>query len=152
MQVWIDAASHLPARYVVPIGPLTYETDVSAYRSVDGLLVPHRAVSKSSEGNSSDLTVTSSRIVTNDEAALAKPKSQVNDFSINGTSTSATVPVDVIDNHVYLEANLNGKGPYRLVFDTGGSNIIDPAVAKEINAVGSGSDQDSGTGCGGRVV
>ncbi|MGA7356819.1 MAG: aspartyl protease family protein [Candidatus Cybelea sp.] len=148
MQVWIDAASHLPARYVVTVGPVRYESDVSDYRPVDGLLVPHRAVSKSSEGNSSDLTVTSARIVTNDEAAFVKPKSQVDDFSINGTRTSTSVPIDVIDNHVYLDVTLDGKGPYRFVFDTGGSNIIDPAVAKDINAVGSGSAQDSGTGAG----
>jgi hypothetical protein len=148
MQVWIDEVSHLPARYLVPIGPVTYETNVSKYRPVDGLLVPHRAISKSSEGNSSDVTVTSARIVTNDKGALVKPRSQVDDFSINGASTSTSVPIDLIDNHVYLDAMLNGKGPYRFVFDTGGSNIIDPAVAKDLKAVGSGSAQDSGTGPG----
>jgi Aspartyl protease/PDZ domain len=148
MQVWIDAANHLPARYVIPIGPVTYETDVSEYRSVDGLLVPHRIISKSTEGNSSDVTVRSARIVANDEAAFVKPKSQVNDFSINGNNTSTSLRFDLIDNHVYLNATLNGKGPYRLVFDTGGSNIIDPAVAKEIKATGSGLAQDSGTGPG----
>jgi hypothetical protein len=148
MQVWIDAASHLPARYLIPIGPVTYETDVSEYRSVDGLLVPHRIVSKSSDGNSSDVTVSSARVVANDEAAFVKPKSQVDDFSINGNSTSTSVPVELIDNHVYLDATLNGKGPYRFVFDTGGSNTIDPAVAKEIKAAGSGLAQDSGTGPG----
>lgn len=148
MEVWIDAASHLPARYVVPIGAVTYETDVSEYRPVDGLLVPHHTVSKSSEGNSSDISVTSARIVKSDEAAFVKPKSHVDDFSINGAGTSTSVPVDLIDNHIYLDVTLNGKGPYRFVFDTGGSNIIDPAVAKEIKAVGSGSAHDSGTGSG----
>jgi len=146
MQVWIDAASHLPARYVMPIGAVTYETDVSEYGAVDGLLVPHRLVSKSSEGNSSDITVTSARIVESDEAAFVKPKSRVHDFSINGSSTS--VPIDLIDNHVYLDVMLDGKGPYRFVFDTGGSNTIDPAVAKDINATGSGLAQDTGTGPG----
>ncbi len=146
MQVWIDAASHLPARYVIPIGPVTYETDVSDYRPVDGLSVPHRVVSKSSEGNSSELTVTSARIVATDNDALLKPKSHVDDFSIGGNRTSTSVPIDLIDNHVYLDVTLNGKGPYRFVFDTGGSNLIDPAVANEIKAAGSGLAQDSGTG------
>jgi PDZ domain/Aspartyl protease len=148
MQVWIDTASHLPSRYIIPIGPVQYETDVSGYRSVDGLLVPHRLVSKSSEGNSSDVTVRSARIVANDEGAFAKPKSQVDDFSISGTSSSTSVPIDLVDNHVYVDAMLDGRGPYRFVFDTGGSNIIDPAVAKEINVAGSGLAQDSGTGAG----
>jgi hypothetical protein len=146
MQVWIDAASHVPARYVIPIGPVTYEIDVSQYRSVDGLLVPRRIVSKSSEGNESDLTVRSARIVATDEAALVKPKSRVDDFSIDRNRSSTAVPIELVDNHVYLDATLNGKGPYRFVFDTGGSNIIDPAVAKEINVTASGVAQDSGTG------
>jgi PDZ domain/Aspartyl protease len=146
MQVWIDTASHLPARYLIPIGPVTYETDVSEYRPVDGLLVPRRVVSQSSEGNSSELTVRSARIVATDNDALLKPKSHADDFSISGNSTSASVPIDLIDNHVYLDAMLNGKGPYRFVFDTGGSNLIDPAVAKEIGASSSGRPQDSGTG------
>jgi Aspartyl protease/PDZ domain len=148
MQVWIDAVSHLPARYVIPIGPVTYETDMSEYRSVDGLLVPRRVVSKSSDGNSSDITVTSARVVADAQAAFVKPESQVRDFSINGKSTSTSLPINLIDNHVYLDATLNGKGPYRFVFDTGGSNIIDPVVAKEIKVAGSGLAQDSGTGPG----
>jgi hypothetical protein len=41
---------------------------------------------------------------------------------------------------------LNGKGPYHFVFDTGGSNVVDPAVAKEIGALGAGSAQGSGVG------
>jgi hypothetical protein len=148
MQVWIDAVSHLPARYVIPIAPLTYETDVSDYRPVDGLLVPHRVISESSDGNSSQVTVTCAQIVTNDEAAFVKPKSQADDFSITGASTSTSVPIRLIGNHVYLDAMLDGKGPYQFVFDTGGSNTIDPAVAKEIKTVGAGSSQDSGVGAG----
>jgi hypothetical protein len=148
MQAWIDTATHLPARYVIPVGPVTYETDVSDYRPVNGLLVPYRVVSKSSDGNSSAVTVTSARIVTSDEAAFTKPKSQVTDFSINGKDTSTSVPFDLIDNHVYLNVTLNGKGPYRFVFDTGGSNIIDPAVAKDLNVEGSGLEEDTGTGTG----
>jgi hypothetical protein len=146
MEVWIDAGSRLPARYVITVGPINYETDVSEYRPVDGLLVPYRLVSKSNEGNSSDITVTSARIVANDEAVFAKPQSQVDDFSMSGGGASTSVPIELIDNHVYLNVMLDGKGPYRFVFDTGGSNIIDPAVAKDIDAVGSGSAQDSGTG------
>jgi hypothetical protein len=148
MQVWIDAANHLPARYVIPIGPVTYETDVSDYRPVDGLLVPYRVVSKSSDGNASDVTVTSARIVANDEAPFVKPKSRVDDFSISGASSSTSVPIELIGNHVYLYAMLDGRGPYRFVFDTGGSNTIDPAVANDIKTAGVGLSQDSGTGAG----
>ena len=148
MRVWIDAASHLPARFVMPIGPVTYERDVSDYHAVDGLLVPHRVVSADSDGNSSALTVSSARLVATSQARLAKPASSVSDFTIKGDSARTSVPFDILDRHVYVNVRLNGKGPYRFVFDTGGSNVVDPAVAKEINTATSGSWHDNGTGGG----
>ena len=57
-----------------------------------------------------------------------------------------TVPITLGENHVYLDVMLNGKGPYHFIFDTGGSNVVDPAVAKEIGAFGTGSAQGSGVG------
>ena len=56
------------------------------------------------------------------------------------------IPVSLSENHVYLDVMLNGKGPYHFIFDTGGANIVDPAVAKEIGAFGKGSVQGSGVG------
>jgi hypothetical protein len=47
---------------------------------------------------------------------------------------------------VYLDVKLNGKGPYRFVYDTGGANIVDPEVAREIGAAGQGSMQGGGVG------
>jgi len=43
-----------------------------------------------------------------------------------------SVPFELVNNHVYLEVVLNGKGPYHFVFDSGGSNMIDPAVAADL--------------------
>ncbi|MBV8333363.1 MAG: aspartyl protease family protein [Candidatus Eremiobacteraeota bacterium] len=147
MDVWIDAASHLPARFVIAAGPLVNTVTLSDYRRVDGLMVAYRVHAETSTGNASDVTVTSAKIGS-DDVALAKPASSVHDFSMNGGRTSTTLPIDLIDNHVYLDVMLNGKGPYRFVFDTGGSNVIDPAVAAEIGAKGAGALQGSGAGSG----
>lgn len=145
MQVWIDAATHLPARYVVAIGPVNYVTSVSDYRRTAGLMVPYHTHSESTNGNSSDLKVTSAKIDAKGEAAVSKPESSVHDSSMNG-GDSTTVPIELVDNHVYLDVMLDGKGPYRFIFDTGGSNVIDPAVAKELGTAAQGSFQGSGAG------
>lgn len=145
MQVWIDAATHLPARYVVAIGPLSFVTTLSDYHRIDGLLVPFHAHSESNQGNAGDSHVTSARIAAGDETAVAKPASSVHDFSITG-GDSTSVPIEIVDNHVYLDVMLDGKGPYRFIFDTGGSNVIDPAIAKELGASAQGSFQGSGAG------
>ncbi len=69
----------------------------------------------------------------------------MHDFSITG-SNETTIPFDLIDNHIYLNVSLNGKGPYRFVFDTGAFNVMDPAVAREIGATAAGHLEGSGTG------
>src|SRR5579884_3378047 len=72
--------------------------------------------------------------------------SNVHDFSIQNGATTTTVPTALVENHVYLDVMLNGKGPYHMIFDTGGANVIDPAVAAEIGAVGKGNPQGMGVG------
>jgi Aspartyl protease/PDZ domain len=149
MQLWIDTKTHLPMRYVVALGPITFVSTLSDFRPVDGLMVPYRTHAEESTGNTFDSSVTSARIeLAGNDAALAKPASHVTDFSMTGAVTQTSVPIDVIDNHVYLDVMLDGKGPYRFIFDTGGSNLIDPAVAKEIGAKGAGSLQGGGAGSG----
>lgn len=147
MQVWIDTATHLPARYVVMVGPVAFTTLVSDYRRASGLLVPYRMHSDSATGNSSDLAVTSAKIAANADA-LDKPVSNVHDFAIDGGASSTSLPIEIVDNHVYLDVKLDGKGPYRFIFDTGGSNVMDPTVAKEIGATSAGAFQGTGAGSG----
>lgn len=140
MQVWIDMASHLPSRYVIALGPIVNTVTVSDYRSVDGYMVAYRRT-QSSAGNSTDAAVSSAKIVDSGNTGLSRPASSVHDFSMNAGRSSTTVPFELINNHVDLEVMLNGKGPYRFAFDTGGVNVIDPAVASEIGAKGAGAAQ-----------
>jgi Aspartyl protease/PDZ domain len=145
--LWLDRATHLPARFVQTIGPNSSVTTYSQYRPVDGLMIPYVSHTESNDGNTSDSTVTQATAnVSGAAASLAKPASRVADFSIAGGATQTSVPFDLAENHVYLNVMLNGKGPYRFIFDTGGANIVDPAVAKEIGATGHGSIQGSGVG------
>lgn len=146
-ELWFDRTTHLPVRFVQAIGPTTVVATYGDYRAVDGLMVARTSHTQSSDGNSGDSTVT--QAVANPAGAaghLAKPASSVHDFSIAGGATSTTVPIDLVDNHAYLSVMLNGKGPYTFIYDTGGANIVDPAVAKAIGATGHGSIQGGGVG------
>ncbi len=146
-ELWFDRSSHLPVRFVQTIGSTTTVTTFSKYRAFDGLMIPYANHTESNDGNSSDVAVTS--VTANaPEAArhFGKPASDVHDFSIAGDAPSTSVPIDLVDNHVYLSVMLNGKGPYRFIYDTGGANIVDPAVAQEIGASGHGSIQGGGVG------
>lgn len=74
-----------------------------------------------------------------------KPESSPHDFAVAG-GTETSVPFTLVDNHVYLDVMLNGTGPYRFEFDTGGQNVIDPAVARALGAAVTGSVQGGGVG------
>jgi hypothetical protein len=146
-ELWFDQATHLPARFVQTVGPTMTTATYSKYRSIDGLMIPQVDHTQSTDGNSSDVTVSQAIAdPPNASAHLVKPASDVHDFSIAGGASRTTVPVDLVDNHVYLSVMLNGKGPYRFIYDTGGANIVDPAVAQEIGATGRGSIQGGGVG------
>ncbi len=146
-ELWFDRGTHLPARFVQTVGTTTTTTTYSKYRAFEGLMIPYAGHTQSSDGNSSDTTVTQAVANSPDTMRhLAKPASDVHDFSIAGGASSTSVPIDLADNHVYLSVMLNGKGPYRFIYDTGGANIVDAAVAQEIGASGHGSIQGGGVG------
>jgi hypothetical protein len=146
-ELWFDRTTHLPARAFFVNGFTTATSIFSDYRKADGLNVPYATHTDSSDGNNSDAMITRVTLDPPDaETALARPQTQPTDFSMLDGKTSTSIPVALSENHVYLDVMLNGKGPYHFIFDTGGANIVDPAVAKEIGAFGRGSLAGSGVG------
>jgi Aspartyl protease/PDZ domain len=144
--VWIDRGSRLPARYVESASGITTTTSLEHYQPFEGMLIPFVVHTLTNQGNPTEFTVQRIESNPNDLAErVRRPDSTVHDFSING-SNETTIPFDLIDNHVYLNVSLNGKGPYRFVFDTGAFNVMDPAVAREIGATAAGHLEGSGTG------
>ena len=146
LQVWITAATHLPARVIATIGTQTTTTALSDYRVVSGIKVPFHEHQTTDEGNEVDAQATSMTFNPPGVAAhVVKPVSHVSDYSIAG-GDATTVPIDLIDNHVYLSVMINGKGPYHFAFDTGGANVIDSSIAQQLGLQSSGAMQGGGVG------
>lgn len=146
-ELWFDPKTHLPARAVLPNGFVSAVIAFSDYRTAKGLTYARRLHIESSDANNSDVEILSATLDPSGAAEhLRRPQTQPTDFSMQGGKTSTVVPITLVENHVNLDVMLNGKGPYHFIFDTGGSNVVDPAVAKEIGALGSGSAQGSGVG------
>ncbi len=142
-EVWFDAV-HRVARTVVPIGTTTTTTTFADYRSVDGLQVPY-AIRSENEGGAYRFAARES--VANEAsagAALRRPVQHVDDWTLPSGST--TIPFELVDNHVDLEVTIDGKGPYHFLFDTGGSNIIDSGIAKELGLGAAGQMAGQGVG------
>lgn len=57
-----------------------------------------------------------------------------------------TLPFDYIDNRVFVEVHLNGKGPYHFLLDTGADLALSDRVARELNLTIEDAGETSGVG------
>ncbi len=147
IDVWFDRATHLPVKAVQTAGPMVTTITMADFKPVDGLMIPFRVDTSTNTGDSTSFTAASVEANPSGSAAhLAIPKSSPHDFSIADGATQASVPIQVFENHVYLDVMLNEKGPFHFELDTGGANVIDPAVSKELGAASGGSTQVTGVG------
>jgi len=146
IDLWFDRAAHLPIKMVQTAGPIVTTMTMADFRPVDGLMIPYRIDTSASAG---DTSFTATRVEANplDGAShFAAPKSSPHDFSIADGAKQASVPIQISENHVYLDVMLNGKGPFHFAFDTGGANVIDPAISTKLGVATTGSVQVGGVG------
>lgn len=152
IELWIDHATGLLARISLTIGLISSTTTFSDYRTIDGVAVPFQQTTTSSNGNNSSQIVTEVTFNAPLPAGFASvPRSVAHDYTIAG-ATSTMVPIQVINDHIYLRVRLDGKGPYTFVFDTGGTYIVTPQVAAALHASATGSAQIQGVGAASQTV
>ena len=146
IDLWFDRATHLPVKMVQTAGPIVTTMTMADFKPVDGLMIPYRVDTSAIAGDTS-FTVTSVEANPPDGAShFAAPKSSPHDFSIADGAKQASVPMEISENHVYLDVMLNGKGPFHFAFDTGGANVIDPAVSTKLGVATIGSVEVGGAG------
>jgi len=146
---WFDASTHLLSRTVEAQEMRTVTTTLSDYREVDGVRIAYKA--HTNEGDvkyDQDFTLTSAAFVPEPAAAaFAPPKVDVADYAIAG-GTQTSFPFHLYNNHIYADVNINGKGPYQFVFDTGGVNLLTPPLVSALGLHSEGKMQGGGAGSG----
>ncbi len=147
IDVWFDKATHLPVTAVQTAGPLVTTITMADFRPVQGLMIPYRVDTTTSSGITSFTATGVEANPPDGDSHFAAPRSSPHDFSIAGGATQASVPIQISNkNHVWLDVMLDGKGPFHFALDTGGANVIDSAVAKELGVASGGSAQVTGVG------
>jgi len=149
-EAWFDGKTHLLARIVEIQGPQTVTVTLSGYKKIGGAELPaNTLVSTGDKKYDQTQTLLSAAFVpTPEDAAFAPPKTTVNDFSIASGAKQTSFPFQLINNHIYADAKVNGKGPYLFIFDTGGVNLLTPATAGGLNLKTEGKMEANGAGSG----
>ena len=145
IDLWVDAQTHLITRETTSFGNVSATTLLSNYRRVDGLTYPFLTSTTTSQGNAT--TSRTGTLVLNEPVGerMNLPAQHLHDFSIGG-GASATVPIEVVNNHIYLSVMVDGRGPYTFILDSGGDYIVTPELARSLGAVSSGQAQLGGVG------
>lgn len=145
--MWINAKTHLVARTVDSSGVMPVTTYSSDYRKVDGVEIPFH-VRQSNGKKQYDTILQVTKIAMNvpvTAADFAQPQQKLNDFSIVGGKQEATIPFKLINNHIYIQAGVNGH-PLQIVLDTGGANVLTPQAAKQAGIKSQGALEGGGVG------
>lgn len=146
--LWIDADTYLFDHTVEKADIETRTSYSSDYRSVDGVKIPFAG--RTTNGDTKyDQFVTMEKIEFNqpiEDAQFHMPAPPPPDFAIADGKTSTTVPFELINNHIYLLVKLDGKGPFRVLCDTGGANIVTPTMARDLGLKSEGALQGRGVG------
>lgn len=153
-ELWLDAETLLVAR-IVDQGKLDTWTHLfSDYRTVQGLRLPFEQRSTNGRPQFDQVTrlvevEVNPRIA---EGTFAVPESQVTDFEIAGGAAAVTLPFELLNNHIYVQARINGQGPFRFLVDTGGANVLVPEAVAALGLTAEGAFEARGAGAGSEEV
>ena len=148
-EAWFDADTHLLARTEQDQQFLHVTETYDDYRPEDGLVLAHRITRDPGAGpfaiGTSTLTAVSfgpAEPLTTYSCSTAPPTGA----SIEGGAASATVPFRLLNNHVYVQAFVNGKGPFTFIVDTGGHTLLSSHVVASAGLKPVGEAVTSGAG------
>ncbi len=129
--LWVNQTTHLVERVASGSAAFSYLGD---YRRSDGVLLPF-SQRKGTGDNLQVVTLTRRTLRKRVNAAdFAIPYRK--DFEL--PASGATVPAE---DGIIFQAKINGKGPYKMFFDTGSINLINSELAKQLGLQVEGETQ-----------
>ena len=148
---WFDARTHLLARVAQDQQFLHVTETFDDYRPEGGVVLAHRIATDPGQGPMAvaTSTLTSANFgPAQPLSAYSRPTAPPTGASIEGGAASATVPFRLLNNHLYVQVLVDGKGPYTFIVDTGGHTLLSARVVAEAGLKAVGEAVTSGAGNG----
>jgi outer membrane lipoprotein-sorting protein len=150
--LWFDQATGLVARSVMRRGGKTITSVLDDYRQAGPVRLPFHVAQDATDASGrtdprEHVDVKLSKITANprlDDATFAIPAMPAT-AKIDDPSGVTRVPFELVNNHIYADATIDGK-PVRMLVDTGGANLLTPASAARLGLKGEGKLAASGVG------
>jgi len=146
-EAWFDSQSHLLVRTAEPQQFFKTQTTYGDYVRVSGAMIAQSRTIDFGNGDPTELRLKQASFgPARPLDAYSTPKAAPSGGHIEGGARSVTLPFRLLNNHVYVQARINGKGPYTFIVDTGGHTLIAPRVAAETGLKVAGAGASSGAG------
>ncbi len=147
-ELWINTETHLIER-LVERETLAVRTEVYMdLRDVQGVKVPFRVRAERGDARYDETVVVDTMVFNAPLSGMsfAQPAPPKPDFAFPAGREFVEVPLEVHNGHLFLKVRLNGKGPYPMLFDSGGINVLLPQLATSLGAKAEGAFGASGAG------
>jgi len=147
-QFWINSDTHLIERLVEREAIDTRTEYLMDLRDVEGVKVPYRV--RATRGDPrQDEVITIDKLDYNwplTGIVFAQPAAARPDFDLAGGAAAVDVPFEVRNGHMFVTVMLNGKGPFRMLFDADRGNILAPRAMAALGVKPEGNFGTAGIG------
>ncbi|MGH8160334.1 MAG: aspartyl protease family protein [Rhodanobacter sp.] len=146
---WFDTRTHLLSRIAEERQFFKTQTFYADYAREGAVMLPHTLTFDSGVGKDHYETLKLRHATFGEPrplAAYAMPDIPPTGMTIEGGKSSVTMPFRLLNNHIYVEGFVNGKGPYTFIVDTGGHTLLSPRAAAAAALATHGAAASSGTG------
>jgi hypothetical protein len=146
---WFDVVTHQLVRTREGSLFLTITTDFRDFAREHGIMVAHTVVTDSGTGPSGIETRRLASLVLSPARPLpayACPTEAPTGAALDDGAASTVVPIRLVNNHIFVEARVNGQGPYAFMVDTGGHTILTPSTVAALGLRAEGASTSAGAG------
>jgi len=148
-EVWFDPTTHYVAREVQLTGSQPHTYILSSFSRVQGLMAPRQTIDRVGNDPKYDAVTTVTAIeLTGPELAAryAPPPPPPNTAQWPAGEHSVSIPFRLLNNHIYVDASIDGKAPEAFVFDTGATDILEAGAARRLGIAIEGALPGGGFG------
>ncbi|HEX4740083.1 MAG TPA: aspartyl protease family protein, partial [Caulobacteraceae bacterium] len=148
---WFDADTHFLIETGEDAGFFHTRALYADWRPENGVPVAHRITNDPGQGpDTYEHLALQSAIVGPPRPleAYACPPGSPTGGAIDGGAASVTLPFRLLNNHIYVQAKVDGQGPFTFIVDSGGHTLISPELVGRLGLKSVGQFQTSGAGEG----
>ena len=129
-EFWIDTETRLIERLVERETDVTRTEVYSDRREVQGVRIPYHVRSRRGDPKF-DEVVDVRKIVFNEPVASVAfgPPVAKAEIAFPAGKASIEVPFEALSGHLFVQVMLDGHGPFRMLFDAGGANVLTATTA-----------------------